>query len=151
MPVESSLARKRSPKRKRHFNVSKSSFILSMQRDPESYDPRKRHHRRSKQADIENLGDCLRAIGEGQTLGDFSLTVVLYAEDKKTLDRALPEIVRNLHQRRRQPFLGNLQPAQRLLRDRSRQSPTESAQVVSAEFQLRDLSFLFTILPANLE
>ena len=27
----------------------------------------------SKQADIENLGDCLRALGEGQSLGDFSL------------------------------------------------------------------------------
>src|SRR6185312_1902864 len=35
-----------------------------------------------------------RAIGEGQTLGDFSLTVVLYAEDKKALDRTLPEVVR---------------------------------------------------------
>jgi len=32
----------------------------------------------SKQADIESLGDCLRALGDGQSLGDFSLTIVLY-------------------------------------------------------------------------
>ena len=34
----------------------------------------------SKQADIENLGDCLRALGDGQQLGDFSLTIVLYGQ-----------------------------------------------------------------------
>jgi len=48
----------------------------------------------SKQADIENLGDCLRVLGDGQTLGDFSLTLVLYADNKKTLDRVLPDVVR---------------------------------------------------------
>jgi len=48
----------------------------------------------SKQADIENLGDCLRVLGDGQTLGDFSLTIILYAEDKRTLDRVLPDVVR---------------------------------------------------------
>ena len=48
----------------------------------------------SKQADIENLGDCLRVLGDGQILGDFSLTIVLYADDKKTLDRVLPGVVR---------------------------------------------------------
>jgi type IV secretion system protein VirB4 len=48
----------------------------------------------SKQADIENLGDCLRALGDGQSMGEFSLTVVLYGHDKRSLDRALPEVVR---------------------------------------------------------
>jgi len=93
-PMETATARKEITRRKRHFNISKSSFISSMQRDPASYDPRNVIIDESKQADIENLGDCLRALGEGQTLGDFSLTVVLYAEDKRTLDRALPEVVR---------------------------------------------------------
>ena len=77
-PIETAAARKEITKRKRHFNVSKSSFISSMQRDPETYDPRNVIIDESKQADIENLGDCLRVLGEGQTLGDFSLTVVLY-------------------------------------------------------------------------
>ena len=48
----------------------------------------------SKQADIEGLGDCLRVLGDGQTLGDLSLTIILYAEDKRTLARVLPDMVR---------------------------------------------------------
>lgn len=94
VPIETSTARKEITKRKRHFNISKSSFISSMQRDPATYDPRNVIIDESKQADIENLGDCLRALGEGQALGDFSLTVVLYADDKRTFDKALPEVVR---------------------------------------------------------
>jgi type IV secretion system protein VirB4 len=38
------------------------------------------------QADIEQLGEVLRAIGEGQQLGELSLTVVLYAKTTKQLD-----------------------------------------------------------------
>ena len=94
VPIETATARKEITKRKRHFNISKSSFISSVQRDPATYDPRDVIIDESKQADIENLGDCLRALGDGQTLGDFSLTVVLYADDKRTLDKALPEVVR---------------------------------------------------------
>ena len=40
----------------------------------------------SKQADIENLGDCLRVLGEGQSLGDFSLTILLYGKTQQELD-----------------------------------------------------------------
>jgi hypothetical protein len=94
VPSETATARKEITKRKRHFNITKTSFITSMQRDPASYDPRNTLMDESKQADIENLGDCLRAIGGGQSLGEFSLTVALYAQDKRSLDRALPEVVR---------------------------------------------------------
>jgi type IV secretion system protein TrbE len=94
VPMDTADARKEITKRKRHFNISKTSFITSMQRDASTYDPRNTIIDESKQADIENLGDCLRALGEGQTLGGFSLTVVLYAQDKKSLDKTLPEIVR---------------------------------------------------------
>src|SRR6266853_240843 len=41
----------------------------------------------SKQADIENLGDCLRALVDGQSLGDFSLTIVLYGRSRTELDQ----------------------------------------------------------------
>lgn len=93
-PLETAVARKEITKRKRHFNITKTSFITSMQRDPAACDPRNTLVDESKQADIENLGDCLRAIGDGHSLGEFSLTVVLYAQDKRSLDRALPEVVR---------------------------------------------------------
>ena len=94
VPMDVAIARKEITKRKRHFNISKTSFITSMQRDPASYDPRNTIIDESKQADIENLGDCLRTLGEGQTLGEFSLTVVLYAQNKKSLDKTLPEVIR---------------------------------------------------------
>jgi len=93
-PLDTAIARKEITKRKRHFNITKTSFITSMQRDPAAYDPRNTLMDESKQADIENLGDCLRALGEGQSLGEYSLTVVLFGANKRTLDRALPEVVR---------------------------------------------------------
>src|SRR5438477_6488886 len=88
--MDVAIARKEITKLKRHFNISKTSFITSMQRDPASYDPRNTIIDESKQADIENLGDCLRTLGEGQVLGQFSLTVVLYAQNKKSLDKTNP-------------------------------------------------------------
>lgn len=94
VPIENATARKEITKRRRHFNVSKSSFISSVQRDPATYDPRNVLIDESKQADIENLGDCLRVLGEGQTLGEFSLTVLLYGKEKRMLDNVLPEVVR---------------------------------------------------------
>ena len=94
VPIDNALARKEITKRKRHLNVSKSSFISSVHSDAATVNPRDVLIDESKQADIENLGDCLRALGDGQTLGNFSLTIILYANDKKTLDRVLPDVVR---------------------------------------------------------
>jgi len=94
VPIDNAVARKEITKRKRHFNVSKSSFISSVHSDAATVNPRDVLIDESKQADIENLGDCLRILGDGQTLGDFSLTIILYAKDKKALDRVLPDVVR---------------------------------------------------------
>jgi type IV secretory pathway VirB4 component len=93
-PIDNAVARKEITKRKRHFNVSKSSFISSVHSDAATVNPRDVLIDESKQADIENLGDCLRVLGDGQTLGDFSLTIVLYADNRKTLESVLPDIVR---------------------------------------------------------
>jgi type IV secretion system protein VirB4 len=57
VPLEIAIARKEITKRKRHFNITKTSFITSMQRDPAAYDPRNTLMDESKQADIENLGE----------------------------------------------------------------------------------------------
>ena len=94
VPIDNATARKEITKRRRHFNVSKSSFISSVRADAPTVNPRDILIDESKQADIENLGDCLRVLGDGQSLGEFSLTIVLYAEDKRTLDRVLPDVVR---------------------------------------------------------
>jgi hypothetical protein len=70
------------------------NLFESLRADAATINPRDILIDESKQADIENLGDCLRVLGDGQSLGEFSLTIVLYAEDKRTLDRVLPDVVR---------------------------------------------------------
>jgi type IV secretion system protein VirB4 len=46
----------------------------------------------SKQAAVQELGECLKAIGnEGKYFGEFSLSVVLYDKDETKVDEAIPE------------------------------------------------------------
>jgi type IV secretory pathway VirB4 component len=78
MPLSTDKARREVNKRRRHFNMSKTGFVSQMGNDATQTNPRDVLVDESKQADIENLGDCLRALGDGQSLGDFSLTIVLY-------------------------------------------------------------------------
>jgi type IV secretion system protein VirB4 len=90
-PLSMAKARKEVDKRRRHFNMSKSGFVSQMGSDPEKTNQRDVLIDESKQADIENLGECLRALGDGQTLGDFSLTVVLYSTDLQTVNHEMGE------------------------------------------------------------
>ena len=43
----------------------------------------------SKQADVEQLGQCLRALGDGQLMGELSLTIVLNSTDLATINREM--------------------------------------------------------------
>jgi type IV secretory pathway VirB4 component len=86
-PLPADKARKEVNKRRRHFNMSKTGFVSQMGNDPTKTNPRDVLVDESKQADIENLGDCLRALGDGQSLGDFSLTIVLYGRSKPELEQ----------------------------------------------------------------
>jgi type IV secretion system protein VirB4 len=79
-------ARREVNKRRRHFNMSKTGFVSQMGNDATKTNPRDVLVDESKQADIENLGDCLRALGDGQSLGDFSLTIVLYGRSQPELE-----------------------------------------------------------------
>jgi len=90
-PLSMAKARKEVDKRRRHFNMSKSGFVSQMGSDHAQTNQRDVLIDESKQADIENLGECLRALGDGQTLGDFSLTVVLYSADLQTINQEMGE------------------------------------------------------------
>jgi len=90
-PLSMAKARKEVDKRRRHFNMSKSGFVSQMSSDPAKTNQRDVLIDESKQADIENLGECLRALGDGQSLGDFSLTVVLYSSDLQTINQEIGE------------------------------------------------------------
>jgi type IV secretion system protein VirB4 len=85
-PLAADKARKEVNKRRRHFNMSKTGFVSQMGNDATKTNPRDVLVDESKQADIENLGDCLRALGDGQSLGEFSLTIVLYGHAKAELE-----------------------------------------------------------------
>ena len=90
-PLAMNKARKEITKRRRHFNITKTGFISQMGNDTTKVNPRDVLVDESKQDDIENLGDCLRALGDGQSLGDFSLTIVIYAHTKGELDQLAGE------------------------------------------------------------
>src|SRR6266566_5636742 len=75
-------ARKEVNKRRRHFNMSKTGFVSQMGNDTTKTNPRDVLVDESKQADIENLGDCLRALGDGQWgIGDLLTSLESVAWD----------------------------------------------------------------------
>src|SRR5580658_5327763 len=81
-PLSADKARKEVHQTQRHFNISKTGFVSQMGNDATSTNPRDVLVDESMQADIENLGHCLRVLGEGQSLGDFSLTIVLHGQSQ---------------------------------------------------------------------
>jgi type IV secretion system protein VirB4 len=102
-----------------------------------------------KQADIENLGDCLRVLGDGQLLGDFSLTIVLHGESLQQLDQLAGE------------FQGIFTNADGALHTETYNQLNAYFAIVPGNYALNlcrlyllnsnyaDLSFLFTILPGE--
>jgi type IV secretion system protein VirB4 len=142
-------ARKEVNKRRKHFNVSKTGFVSQLGNDPAQTNPRDVLVDESKQADIENLGDCLRALGDGQSLGEFSLTIVAYGKDRQALEHLAGE------------FAGVFTNADgSLFVETYNQLNAYFATVPGGyAFNLRrmhllntnyaDLSFLFTILPGE--
>ena len=89
-PLATDAAKKEVVKRRRHANVSKSGFISSM-KDESKVNQRDILIDEGKQADIEALGDCLRALADGQVLGDMSLTIVLYDKDRATVEHEVSD------------------------------------------------------------
>ena len=93
MPLDSARSRNEIKKRKRHFNSTKSSMFSALQ-DPRTVNPRDVLYDESQQADIESLGSALATLGDGQALGEFSLSILLYDTDKAVMDRAVPDFAR---------------------------------------------------------
>jgi len=149
MPLPPAAARKEVNKRRRHFNISKTGFVSQLGNDPAKTNPRDVLVDESKQADIEDLGDCLRALGDGQQLGEFSLTIVLYGKDRLALDSLVGE------------FAGVFTNADGTLISETYNQINAYLAIVPGNyaFNLRrlyllntnyaDLSFLFTILPGE--
>ena len=103
----------------------------------------------SKQADIENLGDCLRALGDGQSLGEFSLTIVLYGDSKAALDRLAGEFAGVFTNADGTLFLETYNQLNAYFATVPGNYAMNLRRLYLLNTNYADLSFLFTILPGE--
>jgi type IV secretion system protein VirB4 len=149
LPVAGGKARKEVNKRRRHFNVSKTGFISQLGNDPAKTNPRDVLVDESKQADIENLGECLRALGDGQSLGEFSLTIVLYSLDRHELDRLIGEFTGVFTNADGGLFVETYNQLNAFFAVVPGNYAVNLRRLYLLNSNYADLSFLFTILPGE--
>ncbi len=90
-PVDNAQARTEINKRRRHYHNSKTSFLSNLQ-DQKNSGPRDELVDDSKEAAVAELGQALSAIGmEGKSFGEFTLTVVIYDDDRTKVEHAVAE------------------------------------------------------------
>ena len=148
-PLPTSKARKEVNKRRRHFNMSKTAFVSQMGNDATKTNPRDVLVDESKQADIENLGDCLRVLGDGQALGDFSLSIVLYGDSKARVDELVGEFVSVFTNADGNLFTESYNQLNAYFATVPGNYALNLRKLYLLNSNYADLSFLFTILPGE--
>jgi type IV secretion/conjugal transfer VirB4 family ATPase len=148
-PLATDKARKEVNKRRRHFNMSKTGFVSQMGNDATKTNPRDVLVDESKQADIENLGDCLRALGDGQSLGDFSLSIVVYAPTKADTDQLIGEFASVFTNADGNLFVETYNQLNAYFATVPGGYATNLRKLYLLNTNYADLSFLFTILPGE--
>jgi type IV secretion system protein VirB4 len=90
-PVTNEKARKEIASRRRHYHNSKTSFVSNLQ-DRQNSGPQDNLVDDSKAAAVAELGNALTAIGmEGKHFGEFTLSVVIYDQDRMRVENAVAE------------------------------------------------------------
>ena len=148
-PLSAEKARKEVNKRRKHFNVSKTGFVSQLGNDPAQTNPRDVLVDESKQADIENLGDCLRALGDGQSLGEFSLTIVVYGKDRQTLEHLAGEFAGVFTNADGSLFVETYNQLNAYFATVPGGNAFNLRRMYLLNANYADLSFLFTILPGE--
>jgi type IV secretion/conjugal transfer VirB4 family ATPase len=148
-PLAADKARKEVNKRRRHFNMSKTGFVSQMGNDATKTNPRDVLVDESKQADIENLGDCLRALGDGQSLGEFSLTIVVYGRSKAELEQLGAEFAGIFTNADGNLFAETYNQLNAYFATVPGNYPLNLRKLYLLNTNYADLSFLFTILPGE--
>ena len=148
-PLPADKARMEVNKRRRHFNMSKTGFVSQMGNDVTKTNPRDVLVDESKQADIEHLGDCLRALGDGQSLGDFSLTIVLYGRLRTELDQLVAEFTGVFTNADGNLFAETYNQLNAYFATIPGNYALNLRQLYLLNTNYADLSFLFTILPGE--
>ena len=89
--IDNARARKQIASRRRHHHNTKTSFLSNLE-DKQYKGPKDDLVDDSKQAAVDELGECLKAIGnQGKYFGEFTLSVVLYDQDKVKVEQAVPQ------------------------------------------------------------
>jgi type IV secretion system protein TrbE len=143
-------ARKEVTKRRRHFNVSKTGFISQLGNDPLKTNPRDVLVDESKQADIENLGECLRALGDGQSLGEFSLTIVINGRDRNDVNRPVGEFSGVFTNGDGSLYVETYNQLNAFFATLPGNHVMNLRRLLLLNTNYADLSFLFTILPGEI-
>jgi type IV secretion/conjugal transfer VirB4 family ATPase len=149
MQLPADKARKEVTKRRRHFNVSKTGFISQLGNDPLKTNPRDVLVDESKQADIENLGDCLRALGDGQSLGEFSLTIVINGRARNEVNRLVGEFAGVFTNADGNLYVETYNQLNALFATVPGNHVMNLRRMLLLNTNYSDLSFLFTILPGE--
>jgi type IV secretion/conjugal transfer VirB4 family ATPase len=90
-PVDNAKARKEIASRRRHYHNSKTSFLSNLQ-DRQNTGSQDELIDDSKAAAVAELGSALTAMGmEGKSFGEFTLSVVIYDEDRTKVEHAVAE------------------------------------------------------------
>jgi type IV secretion/conjugal transfer VirB4 family ATPase len=90
-PVDNAKARKEIASRRRHHHNSKTSFVSNLQ-DRGNTANQDNLVDDSKAAAVMELGGALTALGmEGKNFGEFTLTVVIYDEERNRLEHSAAE------------------------------------------------------------
>ncbi|WP_260705125.1 VirB4 family type IV secretion system protein [Edaphobacter flagellatus] len=90
-PVDNAKARKEIASRRRHHHNSKTSFVSNLQ-DRQNTGPKDELVDDSKEAAVAELGSALTALGmEGKNFGEFTLSVVIYDEDRVKVEHTVAE------------------------------------------------------------
>jgi len=90
-PADNAKARKEIASRRRHHHNSKTSFVSNLQ-VRENSGPQDNLVDDSKAAAVAELGNALTAMGmEGKSFGEFTLSVVIYDEDRLKVEHAVAE------------------------------------------------------------
>ena len=91
-PVDNAKSRKEIASRRRHNHNSKSSFVSNLQ-EQQNTNPKDQLVDDSKEAAVAELGGGLTALGmEGKHFGEFTLSVVIYDEDRSKVESAVAEL-----------------------------------------------------------
>jgi type IV secretion/conjugal transfer VirB4 family ATPase len=89
--VDNARSRKEIASRRRHNHNSKTSFVSNLQ-DQQNAGPKDQLVDDSKEAAVAELGGALTALGmEGKYFGEFTLSILVYDEDRLKVEHAVAE------------------------------------------------------------